>query len=215
MKVFISPSQQTENIGYGNYGSERTRMYEIGIALETILKRCGLIVYLATKGVSFEVAVAESNNAHADLHLCLHSNALDGKTRGTLVMYKSEQGRKLGAYIYNKLSNFTPSTDLGMKENQNLYELNNTNAIAVYLEIIFHDNKEDSELLVLNIEAIASLIARGVCLYLKIPYVERIIPITNTKYRVVAGVFTSMENAKTKVTQLKKAGFESYVMEVK
>lgn len=214
-KVFISPSQQNANKGYGNYGSERSRMFEVGNALSIILKRCGLIPYTATMGVGLEVAVAESNNAYADLHLCIHSNASNGSARGTLAMYTSEEGKKLATYIYNKLSNFTPSTDLGIKENQKLYELNNTNAIAVYIEIIFHDNKDDSQLLMLNIEAIASLIARGVCLYLKIPYVERTIPIKTTMYRVIAGTFTSKNNADSMVSKLNKAGIESYILEVK
>jgi|OpeIllAssembly_1097287.scaffolds.fasta_scaffold00044_9 N-acetylmuramoyl-L-alanine amidase len=215
MKVFISPSQQTANIGYGTYGSERTRMFEVGRALETILKRCGLIVYVATMGVSLEVAVAESNNAKADLHICLHSNALDGNTRGTLALYVSEEGNKLATSIYNKLSNFTPTNDLGIRKNEKLYELNNTNAIAAYIEIMFHDNKLDASLIMLNIEAIASLIARGICEYIKIPFVERTKPLPIIKYKVIAGVYTSRENAMKQVMDLKKEGFESFIQEVK
>jgi N-acetylmuramoyl-L-alanine amidase len=215
MKIYVSPSQQVNNIGYGNYGSESKRCFEIARALEPILQRCGFVVYTAPQGITFQAAVKESNKYKCDLHICIHTNAFNGKTRGTLGMYASEEGKKLTTSIYNKLSKFTPTADLGVRRNLDLFELNKTYAVASYIEVAFHDNKEDASLITLNIEAIASLIARGVCEYAKVPYVERIDPIKIAKYQVIAGTFSSRANAEARLKEVIDAKIEGYILEVK
>ena len=88
-------------------------------------------------------------------------------------MYVSDGGKSLSSAIYKRLSAFTPIVDRGCREKTNLYELNATSAVCSYLEIMFHDNKGDANLIINNIEKIAELIAKGVCEYLKIPFIEK------------------------------------------
>jgi N-acetylmuramoyl-L-alanine amidase len=215
MKIFISPSQQAGNIGYGNYGSEKTRMFEIGKALKADLERCGHKVFIATEGSSYLIAARESNDAHCDLHICIHSNALNTKARGALGMYYSEKGKELTQCIYNKLADFTPTTDLGISKNSVLFELTQTYAVAAYIEVMFHDNKEDATLIMVNIETIASLIARGICDYLKTQYVVNPKPTSTVKYRIIVDTFTSKVSAKNRVVELQKYGIDSWIDEVK
>ena len=171
--IYISPSQQGNNVGYGSYGTEQNRMFQVGEALKIILTRCNQTVYISKKGMTFQQAVTESNKLDVDIHLAVHSNAFNSLIRGTLAMYVSDGGKSLSSVIYKRLSAFTPIVDRGCKHKTNLYELNATTAVCSYLEIMFHDSPLDSILIINNIEKLAELIAMGVCEYLKIPYVEK------------------------------------------
>ena len=172
-KIYISPSQQDKNVGYGNYGTERDRMFQIANSLKIILERCGQTVYIAKKGMTFQQAVTESNKLKCNIHLAIHSNAFNKTCRGTQTMYVSTQGKVLSDLIYAQLSAFTPTVDRGSKRNDNLYELNETNAVCAYLELMFHDNKDDAALIINNIEKIAELIAKGVCKYTGTKYIGK------------------------------------------
>ena len=172
-KIYISPSQQCNNVGYSNYGTEQKRMFEVGKALKIILERCKQTAYIPKIGITFQQAVKESNDLKCDIHLPIHSNAFNKEVRGTQTMYVSNGGKILSDLIYAQLSAFTPVVDRGSRKVTNLYELNATHAVCAYTEIAFHDNKEDAELIMNNIEHIAELIARGVCAYLKVAYVAK------------------------------------------
>ena len=177
-KIYISPSQQGSNVGYGNYGTEQKRMFEVGEALKIILERCKVTSYISKKGMTFQQAVTESNKLDVDIHLAIHSNAFNSLIRGTLAMYVSNGGKILSSAIYKRLSTFTPIVDRGCREKTNLYELNATTAVCSYLEIMFHDSPLDSILIINNIEKIAELIAKGVCEYLKVPFIKK--PVINS-----------------------------------
>jgi len=216
--VYISPSNQDHNVGFGNYGTEQKRMFEIGEALKIILGRCNVTAYIAKKGMTYQAAVAESNCLKADIHLPIHSNAANTIARGTLSMYTSANGQRLASAIYNQLAPFTPTSDMGCKENKNLYELNDTNAVAAYTEIAFHDNKDDAALIINNIEHIADLIAKGVCQYLGISYIGKPAPVAKVQsvksdvmYRVVTGSFSNRSYAEIRIAELKNAGFDSFI----
>ena len=213
-KIYISPSQQPHNVGYGNYGTEQDRMFQLGLELKETLERCGNTVYIAKKGITYQAATKESNDLKCDLHLVLHSNAATGKARGTLSMYYSDNGKKLASALYNNLSAFTPTSDRGCYENKNLYELSNTEGVAAYMEIAFHDNKEDATMIMDNMEIISDLIAKGVCKYLGKPFIAKVVKssiVTGTFFRVVTGSFEDRANADDRVAELKKSGFESFI----
>ena len=148
-------------------------MFQVGEALKIILGRCKVTSYISKKGMTFQQAVKESNDLKCDIHLPIHSNAFNKEVRGTQTMYVSNSGKILSDLIYKQLSAFTPIVDRGSKKVTNLYELNATHAVCAYTEIAFHDNKEDAELIINNIEHIAELMAKAVCVYLKVPYIVK------------------------------------------
>ena len=217
-KIYLSPSNQDKNMGYGNYGTEQKRMFEVAEELKFILERCGQTVYISKKGMTFQQAVAESNKLKCDIHIAIHSNAFNKECRGTLAMYVSANGKKLSQAIYNQLEPFTPTEDRGNKLNKNLYELNKTHAVCAYLEIAFHDNKEDATLIMNNIEYIAVLIAKGICKYLNINYIAKVvvapkeIPRVDGKlYKVQVGAFSQRSNAEDLKEKLEKEGYKTYI----
>ena len=217
-KIYLSPSNQNHNIGFGNYGTEQDEMHKVGEALKDILERCGETVYISHKSMTFQQAVAESNKLKCDMHIAIHSNAFNKTVRGTQSMYVSNNGFKLSNAIYKRLEAFTPTKDRGCRKNDNLYELNYTTAVAAYLETAFHDNPLDATLIMNNTEKIAEIIARGICEYLKVPFVEKEVVKeadkdidVNTFYRVITGSFNSRNNANDRIAELKAKGFESFI----
>ena len=216
--IYLSPSNQNKNIGYGNYGTEQKRMFEIGEALKIILERCKQTVYISKKGMTFQQAVTESNELKCNIHVAMHSNAFNKTVRGTQSMYVSNNGFKLSNAIYKRLEAFTPTKDRGCRKNNGLYELSQTHAVAAYLELMFHDNKEDATLIMNNIEKLAEIIARGICEYLKVPFVEKEVVKVSDKnidvnifYRVITGSFNNRNNANDRIAELKAKGFESFI----
>ncbi|MBL0888016.1 N-acetylmuramoyl-L-alanine amidase [Myceligenerans indicum] len=89
--------------------------------------------------------VNSSNNYGADLHIPIHSNARTEKcgdtTRskhGTLMMYVSKAGRRCSDSFVRWFGPGSPGTNDVRAYRSNLGELNNTTAVACYLEMDFH-----------------------------------------------------------------------------
>jgi N-acetylmuramoyl-L-alanine amidase len=172
--------------------------------------------------MTFQQAVAESNKLNCDVHVAIHSNAFNKTVRGTQAMYVSDSGFKLSNAIYKRLEAFTPTPDRGCRQNDNLYELNHTVAVAAYLEVAFHDSPLDSVFIMNNIEKIAELIARGVCEYLKVPFVEKkIVKVSDKNIDVIApqghyfkiqvGAFSNKSYADAEAERINKLGIKAFV----
>ena len=162
--VYLSPSLQEWNLGYGNYGTEEERMNQIADVVAYELPRHGLSVARNRPEMSLAQVVTESNSLNPRVHVALHSNAsASGEARGAEVYTHrfGGEGERLARDIYQYLSALTPTEDLGVKEGyqtfngQGMYELRRTVAPAILAEVAFHDNRAD---------------AQGILQYFGIPY---------------------------------------------
>ncbi|MDO4732562.1 MAG: SH3 domain-containing protein, partial [Bacillota bacterium] len=61
---------------------------------------------------------------------------------------------------------------VGTTPSRNLYELNNTKTTAVLLETAYHDNREDAEWIISNLNLIARALVLSLTQYFGIPFVE-------------------------------------------
>lgn len=177
--VYLSPSTQESNMGVGNYGSEEKRMNEITNITEKILKEHGLTVYRNNPSMTITQVVQDSNSKKPDVHVAIHSNAANGKARGCVAFcYKyGGNGEKLSKAIYNEMEPLTPTSDRGVLESNNfygigkpLYEPAYTSAPCCLLEVAFHDNIDDAQWIISNIENIGTAIAKGILKYFGIEY---------------------------------------------
>lgn len=170
--VYLSPSTQEKNIGYGTYGTEERRMNEVADVAEIVLKQHGVIVYRNEPECTLQQVVADSNSKKPDLHFAIHSNA--GGSRGCEVFAYAPggEGEKAARAVYSELAPLTPTSDRGVKFNPGLYELRKTTAPAVLVEVAFHDNPEDAGWIISHIEAIGTALAKGILKYFDIPYRE-------------------------------------------
>ena len=177
--VYLSPSLQEWNVGYGNYGTEEQRMNQIADVVAYELQRHGLSVARNSPEMSLAQAVAESNSLNPRVHVALHSNAsASGEARGAEVYTHrfGGEGERLARDIYQYLSALTPTEDLGVKEGyqtfngQGMYELRRTVAPAILAEVAFPDNRADAQFIMDHIYELGREISKGILQYFGIPY---------------------------------------------
>ena len=120
---------------------------------------------------SLHEVVSASNRADAEVFISIHCNACNGSANGTEVwhFYGSGEGEKLADCIQNQIVDALGTVDRGVKGAKpgvnGLYVLNNTDAVAVLVELAFIDNESDAALLRERQDEFARAIARGVTDY--------------------------------------------------
>lgn len=228
-KIYISPSSQPANTySYGNT-NEQEQCRKIGAALEKELDRCGFDSKAGLSGTMY-TRVAESNKMGADLHLPIHTNGFDGTVAGLRIMIfkKGGEAEQIAKAIMATLAPITPGESDGISVYPKLYEISESEAICVYIEVGFHDNEEEAKWIVEHTTDIAVAIAKGLCNHYGVKYVAAAEskPAETTPaatkpaessvfYRVQVGAFDSKANAENMKEKLKAAGFEGFIVEVK
>ncbi len=166
--VFLSPSTQEFNVGYGNFGTEEYRMNRIGDIVERLLKNQGYTVYRNDPNEKLSAAVRKSNEIGPDIHVALHSNASGQgyNSQGPEIFANrpNTPGDRLANDIYDEIIKIYPYPDKGrgVLYTSSLYEIIRTNAPAVLLEVAFHDNADDANWIINNEEEIAQAIVNGI-----------------------------------------------------
>ena len=204
-KIYISPSDQTENrYAWGNT-NEHAQCQRIAEAEAAALRRSGVEVKLAAFGTTMAQRCAESDAWGADIHSCVHTNAFNGKVSGTRMFCYSVPGKGYDACraVFGQLAPLTPGTSENIQANPRLYEVRNPAAPSVYCECEFHDSIQGARWIVEHTTDIGEAIAKGLCEYLGAAYVparqEAPKPAEpaqgDTLYRVQVGAFAVRANA--------------------
>lgn len=207
-KVYLSPSDQYSNTyAYGDT-NEGVQCHRIAEACKAALERSGVTVILGATGSMYD-RVAASNAAGVALHVPIHTNAFNAHVMGTRIFYYSSTSKGFGAAkcIYGALAPISPGSSDNMAT-AIYYEIKDTTAPAVYVECEFHDTQEGAKWIVENVVLIGETIARGICEYLGVAYVEP--PATpepdgKGPYHVQLGSFESRENAEAFLKTLQSA----------
>lgn len=166
--IFLSPSTQEFNIGYGDFGSEEYRMNRIADIVERLLKEQGYTVYRNDPNEKLSAAVRKSNEIGPDIHVALHSNASGQgyNTQGPEIFANrpNTPGDKLANAIYDEIISIypDPTKGRGVLHTSTLYEIIRTAAPAVLLEVAFHDNPEDAMWIMENENQIAQAVVNGI-----------------------------------------------------
>ena len=219
-KVFLSPSNQYDNVyAYGNT-TEGVQCGKIAEACKVALERSGVTVKLK-HDESMQEKCQASNAFGADLHVPIHTNAFNGKVSGTRMFCFSQDGKGMKACkaIFARLAPVTPGTSENIRVDASLYEVRVPSAPTAYIECEFHDTVEGAKWVVENAATIGEAIARGICDYFGVTYkpVEQPKPARPEQpaeqklYRVQVGAFASRANAEKMVQRLKEAGFDAFI----
>ena len=211
-KVFLSPSNQYDNVyAYGNT-TEGVQCGKIADACKIALERSGVDVMLM-HDESMQTKCAESNKFDADLHVPIHTNAFNGKVMGTRMFCYSADGKGMEACkaIYARLAPITPGDSENIQVNADYYEVRVPAAPTAYIECEFHDTVEGAKWIVENTVLIGETIARGICDYFGVKFVEKPKPVEPEKkdvlYRVQIGAYKIKANAEKRQAEAKAAGF--------
>ena len=221
-RVYISPSDQTENrYAWGNT-NEHVQCQKIAEAETAALRRSGVEVKLAAFGTTMAQRCAESDAWGADIHNCVHTNAANGKVMGTRMFCFAIPGKGYDACkaVFAELAPLSPGTSENIQK-AGYYEVRVPNAPSVYCECEFHDTAEGAKWIVEHTTDIGEAIAKGLCKYLGVTYVparqETPKPSEpaqgDTLYRVQVGAFAVRANAEKMLQRLKDAGFDGFIRE--
>lgn len=170
-RVYLSPSNQTENsYAYGNT-TEAIQCGKIAEACRKALIRCGIEVKVGQYDTMANRCAA-SNAFDADLHVPIHTNAFNGSVTGTRMFCynKNGEGYKACKSIFAVLAPLTPGKSESISVNSELYEVRVPAAPTAYIEVEFHDNKSSAKWIVEHTTEIGEAIAKGVCDYFGISY---------------------------------------------
>lgn len=214
-KIYISPSNQIGNLYATGGTNEQEQCHKIAKALFTFLKNNGFEP-ICTYNMDMYQRVKESNEANADIHLCIHTNATakHNVTGGTQILLYAMDGErlKLGTDIFKTLSVITPGTNAEkIYAKPSFYEIKNTNAICIYVECEFHDTVTGSDFIRNKTKEIAEAIGRGILNYYGIKEITN----TNKLYTVQVGAFRNQTNAIKQREHLISIGFKDcFIREV-
>ncbi len=185
--VFLSPSTQEYNMYYDGSGSEEYYMNLITDFMEPYLNASGIEFTRNDPNQTVGGSVRQSNAGNYDFHLALHSNAAGsaryGQQRGSDVYYYSgsEQGRRAAELAVEQLKTIYPNPErVRALPTTSLYELNNTIAPAILVEVAYHDNPEDAEWIKNNLTNIARVLSQATAEYLGVRFAEPSAPQTGT-----------------------------------
>ncbi len=140
-KVYLSPSNQTDNCyAYGNT-NEAVQCGKIADSCRIALERSGVTVQVGHMP-SMQDKCKESNAFGADLHVPIHTNAFNGTVTGTRMfcLNSSGEGMKACEAIFAWLAPITPGTSENIQVDASLYEVRVPSAPTAYVECEFHDN---------------------------------------------------------------------------
>ncbi|MBQ2039805.1 MAG: N-acetylmuramoyl-L-alanine amidase [Thermoguttaceae bacterium] len=189
VSLWLSPSNQIHNMGFGEYRSEKERMNEVADVVEPILKKQGVKVYRNDPEESIRDYTRRANELNVDLYFAIHSNAFDGTAHGTVAYchkFKDAYGNETEGYRFAKrindaLMEIYPRNNRGVKESYKMYngkpmwETSDSHMPACLVEIAFHDNEEDSKWILANIQPIGEQLAKAVLEHLAAEHPDAVI----------------------------------------
>jgi N-acetylmuramoyl-L-alanine amidase len=173
--IYLSPSTQEAN-QYVTGGSEEYYMNLLADRMEPYLRASGIGFSRNTPDMTAVTSIRASNAGNYDLHLALHSNAAPegkyGTVRGSDVYYYpgSARGQRAAEEIADGLREIYPGTVRALPSTA-LGELRQTRAPSVFVELAYHDNVDDANWIVENLDAIAANIVESLTRYFGIPFI--------------------------------------------
>ncbi len=174
-KIYLSPSNQTANVGSYQNTNEHEQCERIAIATKRYLEqgyKCE--VKVAARADTMQKRVLDAKAFGAEVYIPIHTNAFSDKTvRGTETFYHSSdaRGKALAAELLNAVSGIT-GVKRRAKSYDGLYELSEPDCTRAYLEVDFHSNPERAAWITENTELIANTIAETTAQFLSLDKLE-------------------------------------------
>lgn len=178
--VYLSPSTQENNL-YVIGGTEEYYMNLVADAIEPYLEASDIDFGRNTPEMTAASSIRQGNAGGYDLYLAIHSNAspdrIYGQLMGTDVFYypTSRNGKRFAEIIADNFKEIYPYPELvDIRATTALGEVRQPTMPSVLVEVAYHDNEDDANWIVDNIDTIARALAESVAEYFGVPFVSPI-----------------------------------------
>lgn len=220
-KIYLSPAahEHDRKCAYSASCSENTHANLYIDQLTPYLDACGIQWKRAPKtntGAKNADTIRESNAYKPDIHYVAHTNAFDGTVKGSRlgVYWPDAKSRQWGQTVIDWRKKIYPYP-AKITDGSKLAEVNSTTAVALYEELIFHDNAEDAKWFHEHLRQLAEYTCRAFCQLFGIPFVDpyesKPEPDKTVLYKVQVGAFANKANADKLAAELKAKGYQAYV----
>ena len=220
VKIFIDPGHGGTDPGATGYGLEEKNVnLDIALRIRDFLSQYeGVSVKLSRikdNTVTLSQRTRSANDWGADYYISIHCNAFNGQVRGyedfifngKTVM----QTVKYQDIMHQAIRDNTKFFNNRGKKQANFHVLRETKMPSFLSENGFIDNKQDAKLL--KDKDILNDIAYGhVAGLVKIFNLKRKTASSGSLYKVQVGAFQNKDNADRLANELKKKGYETYII---
>ncbi len=161
---YLSPSDQSGNIGINGYGSEMDQMNLLMDAVTPHLDRCGVRYFRAARTTPIDNRPQQANEMNADYYLALHSNAGGGGGAWGPIAFYHTSGKALAEKLIQELKATGQQSNRAssVQSRPGFFELRAPEAAACLLEVDFHDSAVGVQFLTERRADAARAIARAV-----------------------------------------------------
>lgn len=171
-KIYIAPSNQNANMYYGGKTNEAEQCRKVANALVKLLSKYDCKVRVGNDETDLTTKCTEAKLWAADVYLSIHSNGFNGKVRGTECWFDNSDNRaagskKLAQLINTEMAKIFP-TNRGLKTSNDLIDCYLPVMPSCICEMGFHDNKEDSEIIIYNTDKLAQAFCTALVKYLEL-----------------------------------------------
>lgn len=222
---------------YGHGGSDGGACYNgrkesndvlsLGKAVAAEMRRHGVTVD-ETRTSDTTVSLTDrsdfENKKKYDYFIAFHRNAFQPEKANGVETFTYLNGSSQAKSLANKVQTSLVSIGFlnrGVKE-ANFHVLRETHAAAILIEVGFIDNTNDNKIFDTKRNDITKAITKAILAQCGVNYVDKVVivapavkppvVVADKTYRVVTGSFTDKENADKRVAELKKLGFESFLV---
>ncbi len=176
-KVYLDPGHGgTDSGATGNEIKEKDIVLSVAKKLEVKLKKCNLDIRMSRTTDDYktlEYRSTDANNWGADCFVSIHANSADATSAQGVETYCYKFAyRPLADKVHEEIiASKTYTKNRGVKEG-NFHVVRETNMDACLVELAFISNAEDANLLKNKQDEFATAIAKGICKYLGVTYVD-------------------------------------------
>ena len=172
MKVAIGHSTQENPVtGVAGIKYEEQLTEPVAEIAAQILRQHGVDAVSNAPHTKAGDVASWANKVGADVFVDIHTDAVNGKARGTSAFYHpgSSKGEVLAAHLYNFVGG-VGGVRRSMHSRTDLIALYGTKAVSALVELEFHDRADTADFVKDNWNAYGEAVAKAVLAYLGIPF---------------------------------------------
>ena len=172
MKVAIGHSTQENPVtGVAGIKYEEQLTEPVAEIATRILRQHGVDAVSNAPHTKAGDVASWANKVGADVFVDIHTDAANGKARGTSAFYYpgSSKGEVLAAHLYNFVGG-VGGVRRSMHSRKDLIVLYGTKAVSALVELEFHDRADTANFVKDNWDAYGEAVAKAVLAYLGIPF---------------------------------------------